>query len=62
MGLADVKLIAAETHGLLLVTRLGKWGTASALSHTLERLNLAQVPCIGMIANGQKNYKVDLYA
>lgn len=62
MGLADVKLIAMQTNGILLVTRLGKWGSAKALSSTLERLNLAHLPCVGIVANGQKNYTVDLYA
>lgn len=62
MGLADVKLIAAQTDGILLVSRLGKWGSAKALSSTLELLNLAHLPCVGIVANGQKNYTVDLYA
>jgi polysaccharide biosynthesis transport protein len=62
MGLADVKLIAAKTNGLILVSRLGKRGSAGALANTIERLQMAQVPIMGIIANGQKNYTVDLYA
>lgn len=62
MGLADVKLIAAQANGLLLATRLGQRGSASALAYTIERLQLAQIPIVGLIANGQKNYTVDLYA
>ncbi|XGV97096.1 MAG: GumC family protein [Leptolyngbya sp. BL-A-14] len=62
MGLADVSLIAAETDGVLLVTGFGKWGGASAFAQTVERLNGAQIPVLGVVANGVKNYSVDLYA
>jgi len=62
MGLADVSLIAAETNGVILVTGFGKWRGAYAYAHTLERLESAQIPIIGVVANGVKNYSVDLYA
>lgn len=62
MGLADVKLIAAQANGVVLVSRLGKWGSARALAYTVERLKLANLPIVGVVVNGQKNYTVDLYA
>lgn len=61
MGLADVSLIAAETDGVILVTGFGKWRGADAFAQTLERLNSAQIPVLGVVANGVKNYSVDLY-
>lgn len=62
MGLADVSLIAAETDGVVLVTGFGKWQGADAFTQTVERLNSAQIPILGVVANGVKNYSVDLYA
>jgi capsular exopolysaccharide synthesis family protein len=61
MGLADVKLIAAEADGVILVTGFGKWGGASAFTQTAERLRDAQIPVLGVVANGVKNYSIDLY-
>lgn len=62
MGLADVSLIAAETDGVVLVTGFGKWQGADAFTQTVERLNSAQIPILGVVANGVRNYSVDLYA
>jgi capsular exopolysaccharide synthesis family protein len=62
MGLADVKLIAAEADGVILVAGFGKWGGASAFTQTVERLRDAQIPILGVVANGVKNYSIDLYA
>lgn len=62
MGLADVSLIAAETDGVILVTGFGKWGGADAFTQTAQRLNSAQIPVLGVVANGVKHYSVDLYA
>ncbi len=62
MGLADVSLIAAETDGVVLVTGFGKWRGADAFSQTVQRLASAQIPVLGIVANGVKNYSVDLYA
>ncbi len=62
MGLADVKLISAQATGLLLVNRLGRRGSAGALDRTIAQLQSARLPLVGVVANGQKNYAVDLYA
>ncbi|MGI0488915.1 GumC family protein [Pantanalinema rosaneae CENA516] len=62
MGLADVSLIAAESDGVILVTGFGKWHGADAFNQTVERLRSAQIPVLGVVANGVKNYSVDLYS
>lgn len=62
MGLADVSLIAAETNGVILVAGFGKWGGANAFTQTADRLRNAQIPVLGVVANGVKNYSVDLYS
>lgn len=62
MGLADVKLIAATAGTTLLVTKLGRRGSADALAHTVHRLKEAELPILGIVANGVQNYVVDLYA
>ncbi|MFQ4138581.1 GumC family protein [Nodosilinea sp. PGN35] len=62
MGLADVSLVAAKTNGVLLVTSLGRRHIVSALDRTLERMQVARVPVIGLVVNKVKNYAVDFYA
>ncbi|WOD41531.1 hypothetical protein [Nodosilinea sp. E11] len=62
MGLADVGLVAAKTDGVLLVTSLGRRHIADALNRTLERMQVARVPVIGLVVNQVKNYAVDFYA
>lgn len=62
MGLADVSLVAAKTDGVLLVTSLGRRHIASSLDRTLERMQVARVPVIGLVVNQVKNYAVDFYA
>ncbi|WP_088889466.1 GumC family protein [Leptolyngbya ohadii] len=62
MGLADVTLIAPETDGVVMVTGFGKWGGGTAFVQTVERLESAQIRVLGVVANGVKNYSVDLYA
>ncbi len=62
MGLADVKLVAAEAGSILLVTRLGRRGSADALAYTTSRLKEARLPIVGIVANGVQHYIVDLYA
>lgn len=61
MGLADVSLLAAQTSGVIVVTGFGKRGGAEAFSQTIERLKVAQIPVLGVVANGVKHYSVDLY-
>jgi capsular exopolysaccharide synthesis family protein len=62
MGLADVGLVAAKTDGVLLVTSLGRRHIVNALDRTLERMQVARVPVIGLVVNQVKNYAVDFYA
>jgi polysaccharide biosynthesis transport protein len=62
MGLADVKLVAAEAGSILLVTRLARRGSADALAYTTSRLKEARLPIVGIVANGVRHYTVDLYA
>ncbi len=50
-GLADVSLIGQRTDGLILVTRMGKTDR-TVLSQTIETLKLAQIPTLGIVANG----------
>ncbi len=61
MGLADVGLIATYCSGVLLVTGLGKWQGAAALTQTLERLKTEKISVLGIVANGMRNYTVNLY-
>lgn len=53
LGLADSGLIASETDGLVLVTRLGKTKRAT-LSQTLEELKLSATAVLGLVANGSR--------
>jgi capsular exopolysaccharide synthesis family protein len=62
MGLADVGLVASNTDGVLLVTSLGRRSIGDALNRTLERMQVAQVPVVGLVVNRVKNYAVDFYA
>lgn len=62
MGLADVSLLAAQTSGVVLVAGFGKRNGAEALTQTIERLRGARIPILGVVANGVKNYSVDLYS
>jgi polysaccharide biosynthesis transport protein len=62
MGLADVKLVAANAQSTILVTRLGRRGSADALAYTMTRLRSAGLPIAGIVANGVARYTVDLYA
>lgn len=62
MGLADVSLVASKTDGVLLVTSLGRRRIVDALNLTLERMQVARVPIVGLVVNKVKNYAVDFYA
>ena len=50
-GLADVSLVGRQTDGLVVVTRIGKTDR-TVLSQAIETLKLAQIPVLGMVANG----------
>ncbi|MEL7357704.1 MAG: polysaccharide biosynthesis tyrosine autokinase [Cyanobacteria bacterium J06560_6] len=52
-GLADVSLIGQRTDGLVLVTRMGKTDR-TVLTQTIETLEMAQIPTLGIVANAVK--------
>lgn len=54
LGLADAKLVAANTDGIILTVGLDKT-KSSALTQTLEGLRLSSVTPLGMVANGFKH-------
>jgi polysaccharide biosynthesis transport protein len=53
-GLADVTLIGQRTDGLVLITRMGRTDR-TVLAQTIETLKLAQIPTLGIVANGVKS-------
>ena len=53
-GLADVSLIGRRTDGLILITRMGKTDR-TVITQTVETLSLAQIPVLGIVANGVKS-------
>ena len=59
-GLADVSLIGQRTDGLVLVTRMGKTDR-TVLSQTIETLKLAQIPTLGIVANGVRENAMSGY-
>lgn len=54
VGLADVSILAPRTSGLILVARIGHTDRA-ALNEALNNLKVAQIPVLGMVANGVKH-------
>ncbi len=59
-GLADVSLIGQRTDGLVLITRMGETDK-TVLTQTIETLKLAQIPTLGIVANGVKASGFDGY-
>ena len=55
LGIADGNLLAAYTDASLLVVRLGKTD-CSKLETVLEGSKISNLPILGVIANGVKNY------
>ncbi|PSB14903.1 capsular biosynthesis protein [Phormidesmis priestleyi ULC007] len=53
VGLADTKLIASKTDGMVMVVCLGKT-KRSVLSQALEGIKPFSVPVLGMLANGSR--------
>jgi capsular exopolysaccharide synthesis family protein len=51
LGFADGRILAAATAGIILVARISKTDR-SALKNCVDELKLAQVPLLGMVANG----------
>ncbi|MDX2230092.1 MAG: polysaccharide biosynthesis tyrosine autokinase [Leptolyngbyaceae cyanobacterium bins.349] len=60
LGLADTKLVAPKTDGIIMVVGLGKVKN-SALTQTLEGLKQFNISVLGMVANGSKDYKATVY-
>ncbi len=60
LGLADVSLVGQSTDGLMLVTRIGKT-ERPALRQTIETLRLAQIPLLGVVANGAASSVLGYY-
>jgi polysaccharide biosynthesis transport protein len=54
VGLADASLLAPNTDGILLVTRIGKTH-CSALKRALDNLTVSRMNVLGIIANGSRN-------
>lgn len=52
-GLADVSLIGQRTDGLVLISRMAKTDR-TVLDKAIETLRLAQIPTLGIVANGVK--------
>ncbi len=53
LGLADANLLASHTNGLMMVVGLGKTDR-SAFNLALRELEMAGVPVLGMVANGDR--------
>ncbi|NJO66809.1 MAG: CpsD/CapB family tyrosine-protein kinase [Leptolyngbyaceae cyanobacterium RM1_405_57] len=53
LGLADANLLAPHTNGLMIVIGVGKTDR-QAVGLALRELQMAGVPVLGMIANGDK--------
>ncbi|NJK47411.1 polysaccharide biosynthesis tyrosine autokinase [Candidatus Gracilibacteria bacterium] len=51
LGFADGRILAAATNGIVLVARLSKTDR-SAVKNCIDQLKLAQVPILGLVANG----------
>jgi polysaccharide biosynthesis transport protein len=55
LGLADTKLIASQTDGIIMVVGLGKTKSA-VLSQAMDSIKVFAVPVVGMVANGSKDH------
>ncbi|MET0113846.1 MAG: CpsD/CapB family tyrosine-protein kinase, partial [Limnospira maxima] len=53
LGLADANLLASHTNGLMMVVGLGKTDR-SAFGLAMRELEMAGVPILGMVANGDR--------
>jgi capsular exopolysaccharide synthesis family protein len=60
LGLADTKLFAPQTDGIVMVIGLGKV-KSSVLSQVLDGLQQFHISVLGVVANGSKEYKVSTY-
>lgn len=60
VGLPDAKLVSQNTDGLLLVLRLDKT-MKDVVKEALGEIKLAQLPLLGVVANGAKQYTLKTY-
>ncbi|MDX2240346.1 MAG: polysaccharide biosynthesis tyrosine autokinase [Leptolyngbyaceae cyanobacterium bins.302] len=60
VGLADTKLFAPKTDGIVIVAGLGQV-KSSTLAQTLEGLKQFNISVLGIVANGSKDYKTTPY-
>jgi Mrp family chromosome partitioning ATPase len=51
LGLADGRLLAVHTNGVIMVARLGKTDR-SILLQAIDALKISSAPVLGMVANG----------
>ena len=61
LGLADALIISAQTQGILLVATLGQI-KFSQLKTTLDELNIAKAPILGIVANNSKQRSENSYS
>ncbi len=60
-ALADARLIAHHTQGLLLVLQLGKRGSIARFAKLQKQLSYASIPLTGLIVNGVRGNGSKLY-
>ncbi|MBW4575276.1 MAG: polysaccharide biosynthesis tyrosine autokinase [Aphanothece sp. CMT-3BRIN-NPC111] len=60
LGLADGRILAVHTSGIVMVVALGKTDR-SLLHQTLDLLKISSAPVLGVVANGVKNYTTTSY-
>lgn len=60
LGLADARLMAAHTDGIVMVVGLGRTDRA-VFTQVLSALKMSRAPVLGVVANGVKNYTASSY-
>jgi Mrp family chromosome partitioning ATPase len=60
LGLADGRLLAAHTDGVVMVAGLGRTDR-SALMQALDNMRISNASVLGVVANGVKGYTTSSY-
>lgn len=60
LGFSDAKVIASHTDGLIITTKLGKT-KRNVLQQAIEQLTVANIPLLGIVANGINNHDQAIY-
>ncbi|MGA7932883.1 MAG: CpsD/CapB family tyrosine-protein kinase, partial [Kovacikia sp.] len=60
LGLADTKLLAAKTDGIVMVAKVGQTKSA-VLTQALDEIKLSSVAVLGIVANASKDYTANLF-